>query len=120
MEYRNLEMWLKARNLVKEVYILSNQFPRNEEYSLTSQIRRSAISVPSNIAEGCGRRSFKETVQFLYIARGSIYELETQLYLTFDLQFINQQQLDNTIEQIITCKKLINGFINYLKKQETK
>jgi four helix bundle protein len=71
--------------------------------------------VPSNIAEGCGRQHTKDVVNFLYIARGSLYELETQLYLSFDQRFMSAEKLDHVLEQITECKKLLHGFINHHK-----
>ena len=81
-------------------------------------MRRSAISIPSNIAEGCGRRTSKDTLQFLHIARGSLYELETQLYLALDVRHISNEEHKATNKQITVCKKLLNGFMNYYKKQK--
>ena len=75
MDYKELDIWIRARELVKMIYVITKSFPNNEQFSLTSQIRRCAVSVPSNIAEGCGRQSTKETIHFLHIARGSLYEL---------------------------------------------
>ncbi len=72
--------------------------------------------LPSNIAEGCGRNHSKDSMQFFHIARGSLYELETQLYLSFDQLYINEVDLNKSLEQIIRCKKLLNGFINYYQK----
>ncbi|WP_234462532.1 four helix bundle protein [Adhaeribacter terrigena] len=74
--YTTLEVWQKSRELVTIIYQLTGNFPKEELFGLTSQIRRSAVSVPSNIAEGCVRNTSKDTLQFLYIARGSLYELE--------------------------------------------
>ena len=116
--YTDLDVWKMARKLVKTVYSLTSQFPNTEIYSLTNQINRSVISIPSNIAEGIGRQSDKETIQFLYIAKGSLFELETQLYLAFDLEYISKDQLDNILEEITSCKKLLNGFINYFKSKK--
>ena len=116
--YTDLDVWKIARKLVKTVYSLTSQFPNTEIYSLTNQINRSVISIPSNIAEGIGRQSDKETIQFLYIAKGSLFELETQLYLAHDLDYISKDQLDNILEEIISCKKLLNGFINYFKSKK--
>ena len=75
------------------------------------------VSVPSNIAEGIGRQSDKETIHFLYIAKGSLFELETQMYLAFDLEYISEDQLKVILEQLTSCKKLLNGFINYFKNK---
>ena len=75
--YKDLEAWKQSMVLVKEVYLITKSFPKEELYSLTSQCRRAAVSVPSNIAEGIGRNYKKDTVQFLHITRGSLYELET-------------------------------------------
>lgn len=114
--YINLDVWIEARKLVKMVYTSCKDFPSEELYGLSSQIKRSVISVPSNIAEGCGRRSDKETAQFLYISRGSLFELETQVYLSNDLGYITEEELKKLLEQIVICKKLLSGFIKYLKK----
>jgi len=76
--YTDLEVWKYSRGLVKLVYMLTKSFPKEETYGLTNQIRRCAVSVPSNIAEGIGRQSNKETIHFLYIAKGSLQEVETQ------------------------------------------
>jgi len=116
MDYTELDVWKYARKLVKEVYLLTNNFPKEELYALTNQIRRSSISVPSNIAEGIGRQSNKETIHFLFIAKGSLQEVETQLYLSFDLDYISEEQLKSILEKITSNKKLLNGFINYYKK----
>lgn len=116
MNYTELEVWKYSRGLVKLVYILTKSFPKEETYGLTNQIRRCVVSVPSNIAEGIGRQSNKETVHFLYISKGSLQEVETQLYLSFDLEYINEEELKNILEKVISTKKLLNGFINYYKK----
>ncbi len=118
MNYTDLDVWKSSRALVKQVYLLSASFPNEELYALTNQVRRCSVSIPSNIAEGIGRQSDKETIHFLFIAKGSIYELETQLFLAFDLNYLTQDRLDNIIEQITTCKKLLNGFINYFKSKK--
>ena len=95
---------------------MTRSFPKSEQFALTSQIRRCVISVSSNIAEGCGRRSSNETIHFLYMARGSLYELETQLILAEDLQYLSKKH--NAIHvEIEKAKKLLNGFINYFKNQ---
>lgn len=116
-DYTELEVWIFARGLVKSVYKLTEKFPISELYSLTSQINRSVVSIPSNIAEGIGRQSDKETIHFLYISRGSLFELETQLYLAYDLEYLSKEQLIAILEQVTSCKKLLNGFINYFKNK---
>ena len=117
MEYKDLDVWIQARKLVKVVYNLSSKFPNDEKFGLTNQIRRCAVSIPSNIAEGCGRQHVNDSVQFFYISRGSLYELETQLYLSFDLEYINEQILNETLELLVKTKTILNGFINYFKKK---
>jgi len=114
--YIDLEVWIKARMLANEIYSISKKFPKEELYGITSQIRRCAVSIPSNIAEGCGRQSSKETIHFLYISRGSLYELETQLFIANDQKYVENKILKNTLKQIETCKKLLSGFINYYKR----
>lgn len=75
--YRELDAWKEARKMTKEIYIITKKFPDDEKFCLTQQMRRAAVSVPANIAEGVGRNHTKDTIQFLYISRGSLYELET-------------------------------------------
>jgi four helix bundle protein len=116
MNYIKLEVWIEARKLTSLVYDMTKIFPKEELYSLTNQIRRCAISIPSNIAEGCGRQTSKDTIHFLHISRGSLYELETQFYLALDQRYISEVDFNMIISQTETCKKLINGFINYYKK----
>jgi four helix bundle protein len=116
--YTELEVWIKSRELVKLVYQLTKSFPKEEIYGLTNQIRRSAVSIPSNIAEGVGRQSVKETLHFLHIAKGSLNELETQLFLSFDVGYISEKEIKNIFETLISCKKLLNGFINYFKTKK--
>lgn len=114
--YTELDVWKQSRELVNLIYTTTKSFPKEELYGLTSQIRRSAVSIPSNIAEGLGRNHTKDSLQFFFIARGSQYELETQVYLAFDQQFINQETLEKILDKITTGKKLLNGFINYYQK----
>lgn len=117
--FTNLNAWICSRELVKQLYLLTKDFPKEEVYSLTSQMRRAVISIPSNIAEGVARNHNKETLQFLHISKGSIYELETQLYLSYDIGYINEEQLSIILIKIEDCKKLISGFINYYRNKTT-
>jgi four helix bundle protein len=113
--YKELDVWIKSRVLVKEIYLITLSLPKEELYGIVSQMRRSAVSIPSNIAEGYGRQHKKETVQFLHIARGSLYELETQLYIATDLHFIDETKMNKTILMIEENRKLLNGLIKYFE-----
>ncbi|REG96297.1 four helix bundle protein [Flavobacterium aquicola] len=117
MEYNKLEVWIESRKLVNSLYDSSKLFPKEELFGLTNQMRRAAISIPSNIAEGCGRQTSKDTLHFLHIARGSLYELETQYYLALDQKYIAENEFNKAFEQMQICKKLLNGFINYFKNK---
>ena len=113
-KYTDLEVWKKARQFAAHIYQITASFPTEELYGLTSQIRRCAVSIPSNIAEGCGRQHQKETIQFLTIARGSLYELETQLYISTDISLMSVEQLNLCLLEIESLGKLINGFKRYV------
>jgi len=114
--YIDLDVWKEGRSLCKDIYLVSSSFPVEEKFGLTSQIRRAAVSIPSNIAEGCGRHHTKESIHFFFIARGSIYEIETQLYIALDLNFISQKNLDSLLIKIETTRKLLHGFIRYYQQ----
>ncbi len=117
ISYYDLDVWKKSRELCNSVYDITKSFPKEENFGITSQMRRCSISIASNIAEGCGRDSSKETIRFLYISRGSLFELETQLFISFDQNYISKEKLDNLLELILDCKKLLGGFINYYKNK---
>ena len=112
--YKELKVWQKARELVKFIYKLTQKFPKEEIYSLTSQIRRAAVSIPSNIAEGAGHFSNKEFSRFLVIAYSSC-ELDTQLILSYDLEFINNDDLKNSASLIDEIQKMLSGLIKSLE-----
>lgn len=115
-----MEVWKKSRLLVKLIFEITDRKDSIKERILIQQILRSAISVPSNIAEGIGRQYKKDTIQFLNVARGSLFETETVLILLSDVKMINQDDC-NTIMQVITeIKKLLHGTINYYKKSNLK
>ena len=116
MEYNKLEVWIEARKWTNLIYDLSKVFPKDEIYGLTNQMRRCSVSIPSNIAEGCGRQTSKDTINFLHISRGSLYELETQCYVALDQKYIDENNFNIVFNQMQSCKKLLNGFINYYKK----
>jgi four helix bundle protein len=115
MEYKDLDVWIQSRKLVKLVYDSTKSLPESEKFGLTNQIRRCAVSIPSNIAEGCGRQHKTDSTHFFYISRGSLYELETQLYLCFDLNYIYETTLNGSLELLNKCKMILNGCINYFK-----
>ena len=116
MEYIQLDVWVETRKLANLIYDVTKNFPKEEIFGLVNQMRRCAVSVPSNIAEGCGRQTAKDTINFLHISRGSLYELETQCYLALDQKYIDENNCTIILNQIQTSKKLLNGFINYYKK----
>lgn len=104
--------------LAKSVYQTTSSFPANEKYGLTSQVNRSVVSIPSNIAEGAGRSSDKEFNQFLNIALGSAFELETQLLLAQSFGFIDENRLNALLEQLRKIQRMIDGFKKKLSKRE--
>ncbi|MDA0194260.1 MAG: four helix bundle protein [Bacteroidetes bacterium] len=108
--FRELQVWQKAIDLVKDVYNVSAQFPLDERYGLTSQVRRSAVSIPSNIAEGCSRKSPKDLSCFLRISQGSAFELETQLIIANRLELIDDEVLNIVSSQIVEIQKMLYGF----------
>ncbi len=112
----DLKIWKKAMLVTEEVYQLSASFPKDERFGLTSQIRRSAVSVPSNIAEGAGRNSKGEFVQFLGIANGSLYELQTQLLLASKFDFVTKNKVNEIIENVIEILRMNYALIKTLKK----
>ncbi|UOR00004.1 four helix bundle protein [Hymenobacter sp. 5317J-9] len=91
--------------------------PKDELFGLTNQLRRAAVSIPSNIAEGCGRQTPRDTINFLFIARGSLYELETQIYVALDLRYLTTETADTLFLLVTSCKKLLHGFINHYRQQ---
>jgi len=110
--HKDLEVWKRAIQLVKKIYQETSNFPKEEIYGLTSQIRRSAISIPSNIAEGAARQSSKEFIQFLYISLGSAVELETQLIIGGELNLLNNTAIFNELDEI---RKMLLGLIKHQK-----
>ncbi|WP_281950384.1 four helix bundle protein [Nitrosophilus kaiyonis] len=111
--YEKLIIWQKAVELVKYIYKITESFPKNELFGLTSQIRRAAISIPSNIAEGTGRISKKEFINFLHIALGSLYEVKTQLFIAKELNFIDSIKFANN--KIDELEKMIVAMIKTKK-----
>jgi four helix bundle protein len=114
--YKDLLIWRKGIDIVVITYKLVSQFPKEELYALSSQIKRSAVSIPSNIAEGYGKQSTQSYIQFIKLARGSLYELETQLLVAEKLNFIQDENLFSVlINQVMEESKMINSFLNKLE-----
>ena len=115
MTHKKLIVWQKGIELVKVIYRVTAGFPSSEQFGLISQIRRSAVSIPSNIAEGCGRASDKELIQFLYIALGSASELETQIIISSELNFLEREKADVLNESVNEIIKMISSLIKSIR-----
>ena len=115
-EYRELKIWQKSRVLNKEIYEITSTFPKEEMYGLISQIRRASISVPSIISEGSGYESTSQFLKFLNIALGSLCEVETQLYLSLDIGYTDQSQVDPALIKTDELKRMIIGYMKALRK----
>lgn len=107
--FQKLKVWQEAKNLVVEVYNLLDGFPKFEKYALCDQIRRAVVSVPSNIAEGSGRRSLREKIHYLEIAYGSLMETFNQLLIAIDLNYITEESVETIKPTIDSVAKMING-----------
>jgi len=112
--FQDLRIWQKGIEVVKDIYILTKKFPKEELYGLTSQMRRSTVSIPSNIAEGFRRYHNKEYKQFLYIAMGSCAELETQIIIAHELGYLNDTDKIEIIEKLKYICRMINQLIKKL------
>lgn len=117
VDYQELDVWKESRKLVSMIYATSKTFPKEEVFGLTNQLRRASVSVISNIAEGCGRNTIKDSLQFFYISRGSLFESEAQLLVAGDLNYLEDTDLKEILIQLTSCKKLLNGFIRYQKSK---
>jgi four helix bundle protein len=114
--YKDLIAWNKALALAIDVHRLSDSFPRSERFGLTTQLRRAAVSIPSNIAEGAARRTTRDLVAFLHIARGSLAELETQLLLAQQLGYADIKRFEQLRPELDEISRLINGLIKGLRQ----
>jgi len=112
--FEEIESWKMARILVKEIYLVTNRIHFSKDYGLSSQIQRAAVSVMSNIAEGFERKTNKEFIQFLYIAKGSIGEVRSQLYTASDIDYINNVDFENLYNLAYSISQKISAFIKYL------
>jgi four helix bundle protein len=114
--YRDLIVWQKSMRLVTQIYLITKELPKSELYGLTSQIRRSSISLPSNIAEGYGRNSTNDYIRFLQIACGSLYEVQTQLEICYTLEYISKKLFNGIYEQSREIERMLNSLIRKIKK----
>jgi four helix bundle protein len=115
--YKELKVWQKAYKLCLEIYRITAKFPDEERYGLTSQIRRSVVSIPSNIAEGYGRKTTRDYIRMLYISYGSVCELETQILLAGDLNFIARDELDPLKKRITEIERMLKALITSLENK---
>ncbi len=115
--YKELKVWQKSYKLCLHIYKVTKRFPKDEMYGLTSQIRRSAVSIPSNIAEGYGRKTTLEYVRFLYIAYGSVCELETQTMISGDLDYVDKKGLQELKEEIGDVERMLKAMIKSLENK---
>ena len=115
-DYRDLDVWKRSHELTVEIYLATKEFPKEEAYGLTSQIRRAAYSVPSNIAEGNGRHHLKEYIQALYISRSSLHEVKYFLLLSKDIGYLDEKEYNELINKTERVGMMLMGLIRSLKK----
>jgi four helix bundle protein len=115
--YRDLQIWQKSMILVVDIYKASKSFPNDETYGLTSQVRRCAVSIPSNIAEGYGRNSTSDYVRFLHIAEASLYEMQTQLVIALNLQYLKKNDFDKLYESSREIERMLSKLIKKLNRR---
>ncbi len=114
-EYKKLVVWQKSHQLTLDIYQITSSYPKEEMFGLVSQMRRASGSIPTNIAEGCGRNSDKDFCRFLVIAFGSTNELEYQIILSTDLNFIERQRSQELLFQVEEVRKMLSAFIRKLQ-----
>ncbi|GGF11970.1 four helix bundle protein [Flavobacterium limi] len=113
--FRKILVWQKSISLVTKIYKVTRTFPKEETFGLTSQIRRSSVSIPSNIAEGSGRESTKDFLRFLYISLGSIFEMQTQLEIAKNIIYITEEEFNNLYEDSREIERMLASLIKKLK-----
>jgi len=116
--YAELDVWNEARKLVSQVYLTSKKFPKDDGSGLSQEICRRAVIIPAGIAEATGMHRSDDALDILFHSRSCLYEVEAMVYLAGDQLFISTEEMNALIEQITTCKRLINGFINYFRKSK--
>lgn len=118
--FEDLKAWQLSRDFRREIYAISKKFPKEETYILTSQIRRAAISISSNIAEGYGRYHYQENIQACRIARGSVNEALDHLYVALDEKYIDEKKFEYLYEKGREIERALNGYIGYLQREAVK
>ena len=116
--YRKLDVWKRALNLTKVIYEITRDFPNEEKYGLSGQLRRASVSVSSNIAEGCGRRTSKDYIQFLHNAMGSVKEVESELFLAEKLGYIKMIDIEKIFKELDEICNMIGGVIRHVSGME--
>jgi len=116
-DFTDLDAWKRSKQLGVAVYSQTKSFPATEVYSLTNQLRRAAVSVSSNVAEGFGRRSGADKIRFYNMAQTSVDEVRSQLYLALELEYLDEQELNNLQSIAVEVRKLISGLIRFLEKR---
>ena len=117
MFYKDLDVYKKSIDFVVDIYKTTESFPDSEKFGLVSQLRRASVSLPSNLAEGSGRNGRKEPINFLHIARGSLFEIGTQLEISQRLGFVSQDDYDKLEERCATIQRMMNALISSLRKK---
>ncbi len=115
-DYRNIQAWQRSHKLALLLYKITDKFPAKENYGLTSQIRRAAVSVPTNIAEGCGRTTETELTRFMDISLGSLNEIEYLLLLSMELGYIEKEVYQNLSKEVIEIRKMLTAFVKTVHK----
>lgn len=113
--FKDLEVWKKSRGFCSEIYTITSKFLETEKFGLTNQLRRASVSIPLNMAEGSSRHSNKDFARFLQMSIGSAYEIETQLMIASDLNFLNQEELDSLLKNLDSIIKMTSKFKSTLK-----
>jgi len=113
--FKDLDVWQKSMQLIKKIYLITQEFPKDETYGLINQMRRSAISIPSNIAEGKTRQSKNEYIQFLYISLGSAAEIQTQIMISKELQYISEEAEKGLLEEVDHISRMLRNLIKGLR-----
>ena len=119
-KFEDIEAWQRARELTREIYTASNENPFSKDFGLRDQVRKTSVSIMSNIAEGFERDGTKEFIQFLSVAKGSSGELRSQLYVALDQGYLEEERFDRLLDIVLETSRMIGGLINYLRKSKMK